>query len=97
MGLRNYINDLEFSKKINLSERGRRFEDSDFARSTEAYIQAEKECLSGDVVEKIYGLVGLLSPYFVVPMMYAVIKISKMKKYPIYETIRNDSALMLNH
>ncbi|MCK4650205.1 hypothetical protein KAT36_03145 [Candidatus Pacearchaeota archaeon] len=36
MGLRKYINDLEFSKKVNYSPIGRKFENSDFVRSVES-------------------------------------------------------------
>jgi hypothetical protein len=39
MGLRDYINNKDWAKKVNLSEKGRKFENGDFARTIEWGIQ----------------------------------------------------------
>lgn len=97
MDLRNYINNLEISKKINLSQSGRRFENGDFARSVETYIVGEKRILHGDTIDKIGGVIGLATPYLVIPMVYGVVKGCGIKKHPLYREIKNDSSLTLNH
>lgn len=93
MSLRNYINDLEFSKKVNLSERGKRFENSDFTKSVEAcFSVAKDEGLSG----KIYTT--LMAPAIpgLAISLYGISKLMKKFSPETYRHFNNNPNLVLN-
>jgi hypothetical protein len=80
MGLRNYINDLEFSKKINYSEKGRKFEHSDFARCGELTARLIKADYQEHGLKKKTG--AILSALFF-PVSYCV----------IYKAVQNEKKM----
>lgn len=98
MGLRQYINDAEFSKKINHSEIGRRFENSDFARSIEFTVQGINEDIrSNNYLQKATGI--LIASFFPVASMAQYQLAKTIKKYSpsTYKTFSSNPDLVLNH
>ncbi|MFH1522035.1 MAG: hypothetical protein ABIF18_03680 [archaeon] len=94
MGLRKYINDLEFSKKVNYSSCGRKFENSDLARSVEEATQCvDNEFRSNKINGCIFTLIYPLGWFGV----YSLVKFSKWRNSSFYNDISNSSNLILNH
>ena len=94
MGLRKYINDLEFSKKINYSPIGRKFENSDFARSVESATKCVKSEFQSN---KINGCIFTLLYPAGCFSVYSSVKLSKWMNPSYYNYISNSSDLVLNH
>ena len=98
MGLRQYINDLEISRKINYSERGKKFENSDFARSVEfpyscAMKLSKKSGLKNTIKEICFS-------YFA-PIIsagtYIAVKDDKINRPDGYQWFSNNPDFVLNH
>ncbi|MCK4650203.1 hypothetical protein KAT36_03135 [Candidatus Pacearchaeota archaeon] len=110
MGLRKYINDLEFSvplgftnmthssRNVNYSNFGKWFENNDFVRSG-----ALTRIVIGDVFQKedwSYKGVAmgftLISPIIHL-VMYGMVKREKWKKSSLYDDFSDSPDLILNH
>ncbi len=98
MGLRKYINDLEFSKKVNYSSSGRKFENSDLARIVELNGKRIPHALQqkGWKPKALAVYATLISPITCLSI-YGIAKIEKWNKSPSYNNFRDDSDLILNH
>jgi len=108
MRLRNYVNDLEFSKKVNYSGIGRTFENGDFARSLELSVgTAERAWNNG----KEFGYAGcpewkklvIFDKLIALPLAtltffgaYVSTKF-KLCKPESYKKFSNNPDLILNH
>lgn len=102
MGLREYVNDLNFSKRVNYSGLGRKFENGDFARCVELSINTAKFAwnLDNEWEEgklKHYGKITAL-PVSVLAfsIVYPITKFRNHKSAS-YIKFSNDPDLILNH
>jgi len=100
VGLRKYINDLEFSRKVNYSSMGKWFENGDFAKSIEFALKSAKE----DIFSKKHSLFNRIDNVLLIPLfplvclgMYLTTKDIKKDIPSFYEYFSNRSDLILNH
>jgi len=95
MGLRNYVNDLKFSKEINSLPEGRWFENSDFARSVEI---TGKLAMAKD--SELFCPISLLAATtfpLCALVIYGGMKHEKFKKSANYQFFSSSQELILNH
>ena len=98
MGLREYVNDLEFCRKFNCSEWGRKFEYSDFARSVELSKMFIGMLLDKESVEyNMVGTTGILAfPVFHL-ITYGYVKGKKLSDSFSYKHLIGNQNFVLNH
>ena len=103
MSLRNYVNDLEFSKKVNRSDIGRKFENGDFARSVELSIHTARDAWNLNEEFQYDGCHKYIDRAIALPISILTFSIvyplTKFKNYKpaSYREFSNNPDLILNH
>ena len=98
MGLRKYINDLEFSKKVNYSSMGRRFENSDYIKSIKlTKMEIKNIFLERGLQPKIVALCAAAIFPISNLVVYGKVKNDKKKWKASYDKFYNNPNLILNH
>ena len=98
MGLRKYINNLEFSKKINYSRIGKGFENNDLARSTELCGIVMKECIMDKKISQKFLGAGMIPTFPIQALaIYGLMKYQKKELPGIYRLFSIDADLALNN